>query len=122
MSIKKIKDFIKICCEICKVKKATYFYMPGKNDGQNFYCANCVPRGCSCEWNYVSKDAYGPEPLDADLLPQGIEGKDWKWIERPGDEDHDEIKKGEIWVDIDEEGREYSCCEFMWRKEGFNKE
>ena len=118
--IVKVKEFInKEKCDCGNI--ATYLYMPGRSDEQNFFCEDCVPRGCSCEWTYASRHAYGPTPLEEDLMPEGVEGKDWKWIERAADEEYEEIKKGEVWVYIDEQGREYPCCEFMWDANGFNK-
>lgn len=121
--IVKVKDFInKEKCDCGNV--AIWLYLPSYSGEQinDFYCDSCVSRGCSCEWTYASKDAYGPEPLDEDILPEGIEGVDWKWIVRPKDEFYEEIKSGEIWVYIDKEGREYPCCEFMYKEGGWDKE
>lgn len=113
--VKTVKEFFnKEKCDCNKV--AIYFYMPGytgKKEEQNYYCEDCVPRGCSCEWNYIEEEDYKPE---------GVEGVDWKWLERVADEQYEEIKKGEIWVYIDKQGREYPCCEFMWSEDGWDKE
>jgi putative (di)nucleoside polyphosphate hydrolase len=35
----------------------------------------------------------------------------WKWIE-----------KDKIWVDIDSQGREFPCVEYMWNPEGWERE
>ena len=122
--IKKIKGFLeKEKCECNKI--ATWWYAPGysgKDKDHPYYCDDCVPRDCSCEWTYVSKDAYGPIPLDQDCLPEGIEGKDWKWIEKEGTEEVEEIKKGEVWVTVDEKGRQYPCVEYCHNKDGWDKD
>jgi hypothetical protein len=122
--VKTVKEFINR--ERCECKKiATYYYMPsytGKKEEDNYFCEDCVPRGCSCEWTYASKDAYGPEPLAEDFLPDGIEGVDWKWIVRAADEDYEEIKSGEIWVYTDKQGREYPCVEYWYSEDGWDKE
>lgn len=101
--------------EKCKCgSMATYYYMPsykGKEEDENYFCEQCVPRGCSC--TSYQKD---------DESPRGVEGKDWKWIERPATKNSEAIsKKDGLWTELDEQGREYVCCEFMWDKNGFNK-
>jgi hypothetical protein len=55
-------------------------------------------------------NAYHPQ-LSAPILPDGEEGKDWKWIE-----------SGKIWCNIDELGREYPCCEYMYSEDGWDIE
>lgn len=119
----KIKEFVnKEKCDCGNV--ATWFYAPGggSDEGQNYFCDNCVPRGCSCNWTYADKNAYGPEPLKEDLMPEGVEGKDWKWVVRAGDENMEEITlESRVWTNIDEQGREYPCCEFWYEEEGWDK-
>lgn len=86
-------------CDCGKV--ATWCYMPGYRDGGNSYsCDDCVSRGCDCNHNYVSVNSYHP-PLDSPNLPEGEEGVDWKWI-----------KTDNVWCYLDEQGREYPCCEY----------
>lgn len=89
--------------ELCECgKMATYCYMPGYSGGDNpYHCSDCVPRGCTCNYRFV----------EFHEVPDGEEGKDWKWIE-----------EGRIWVDIDEQGREYPCAEHMWDPDGFEKD
>jgi len=77
-------------------------YMP--SDGEKsfpFYCEDCVSRGCSCnEWNIKECD------------PEGIEDKDWKWINKiEGD-----------YEQLDDNGQSLPCCEFAYEKEGFDEE
>jgi hypothetical protein len=98
--------------ELCDCGKiATWCYMPGYGDGSNSNsCDDCVPRECDCNHNYVDVNAYHPS-LNDPYLPEGEEGKDWKWIE-----------VGEVWCYIDTEGREYPCCEYMHSEDGWEKE
>ncbi len=102
--------------ELCDCGKiAIWLYMPGYSEGGNsFSCDECVHRGCSCNHRYVSVDSYHP-PLDNPDLPSeldGIENVDWKWL--------DEEKTR--WTHIDDNGREYPCCEYMYDSEGFDKD
>ena len=109
--------------ELCKCgKMAVWIYMPGYGDGGSPYsCDDCVISeddkiGCSCNWNYGKEQ----EGLPTDL-PEGIEGKDWAWIEREGDEEMHEITKEEkYWINLDERGRPYPCVEYEYSEEGFD--
>ena len=97
--------------ELCDCGKvATWCYMPGYSDGNPNNCDDCVPRGCTCNYQYVSEEVYQSPGV---LLnsPQGIDGKDWKWIE-----------PGKIWTDLDQKGREYPCCEHMHLPFGWDEE
>jgi hypothetical protein len=69
-------------------KKAQWIYTP---DGVT-YCDDCVPRGCSCNHEYVN---------DIHSLPLPEKESDYKWIE-----------EGVYWCYVDDKGREYPCCEF----------
>jgi hypothetical protein len=100
---------------------AVWVYMPGYGDGSNPYiCDDCVSSpddiGCSCNWHYGKEQ----EGLPTDL-PEGIEGKDWRWIEHEGDEYVDKISKEEdgYWQYLDERGRPYPCSEYEYDKDGF---
>jgi hypothetical protein len=70
-----------------------------------FYCEECVPRGCECNNRYV-KEEENPDNPPSELS----EFNKWKWI-----------IPGKVWCYIDEEGREYPCCEFDYEKEGWDK-
>ena len=97
----------KILCDCGKV--AVWDYMPGYSNKENSYsCDDCVPRGCECNHRYVSVDSYHP-PLDKSDLPDGIEGKDWKWLEQD-----------KVWCYIDDEGRQYPCVEYDYSEEGYD--
>ena len=86
-------------------KLATWVYMPSYRDSDNdFSCDDCVPRGCSCNNRHTGNDGEKlPEEED------GIEGKDWKWVEK-------DIE----WTQIDEQGREYPCCEYDYDEDNFS--
>lgn len=91
---------------------AVWSYGPGFSNGDNpNFCEDCVPRGCSCNHKYVSVDSYQP-PLEDPYLPEGDEGKDWKWLD----------EKKTHWCYIDEKGREYPCSEFFYDEDGWDNE
>lgn len=90
---------------------AVWCYLPGYSGGGNSNsCDDCVHRGCDCNHYSIDVSAYHP-PLNAPILPEGKEGVDWKWIE-----------KDVVWTQIDEKGREYPCCEYMYSETGWDKE
>jgi len=95
-------------CDCGKV--AVWCYMPGYSDGNPDHCDECVPRGCDCNHNYVDPNSYHPA-LNEPYLPEGEEGKDWMWIE-----------KDVMWTTLDDKGREYPCCEYMYSENGWDKE
>ena len=74
-------------------RKSVWVYMPG-GDYNHHYCDNCVPRGCSCNVEYLSEE-YPTDPPTPE--PDGT----WKWVE-----------DGVCWEYIDDKGRSYPCCEY----------
>ena len=101
----------KIKCDKCN-NFAQWFYMP--SDGEGNYCDKHVPRGCSCNDYEVIvgfTDNDGKVVHVSDNNPEGVEGKDWKWKE-----------KGKLYTELDGEGRELPCCEFMYSKGGDDNE
>jgi len=100
-------------CDCGKI--AVWVYMPGFSHNQNPYiCEDCITSpnnvGCSCNWRYVK---------DSDM-PEGVENKDWSWVEFEGDEHMSKITKQDgIWQFLDEKGRPYPCIEFEYDQEGF---
>jgi hypothetical protein len=102
-------------------KMAVWIYAPASKDEYPYYCDDCVVSddneiGCSCMWHY-SKDQEGL-PLD---LPEGIEGKDWKWIEYEGDDYMGKITKEEgFWIYLDSKGKPNPCVEYWYDKDGFD--
>lgn len=74
------------CCH-CN-KDAAWYYEPSCS-GRRFYCDDCVPRGCTCNYEYV---VYEGEPKDDNFI----------W--------HD--KEHGIYETLDEKGRRYPCCEY----------
>lgn len=94
---------------------AVYLYMSSSNDDNPFYCDDCVSRGCTCNWRYVKQE---DNELD---LPTTEDGP-WKWVTQKETETMDEIKEGMYWTHLDDKGREYPCVEFMYDKDGFDKD
>lgn len=94
--------------ELCDCgKMAVWLYMPGYSKGGNpFSCDDCIisegnKNGCSCNWSYGD-------------LPEGIEGKDWRWVEG------EDIPKETHFIYLDERGRPFPCCEYEYDEEGFD--
>ena len=102
-------------------KMAVWVYLPGYSGGGNPYsCDDCVISeddniGCSCNWNYA-KDQEGL-PFD---LPEGVEGKDWRWVEHEGEYMDKITKEDGYWINLDERGRPHPCCEYMYDEDGFD--
>jgi hypothetical protein len=107
-------------------KMAVYVYMPGFSGGANpYFCDDCISSsddiGCSCNWHHTNVNAYDP-PIDNPELPEGIENKDWRWVEHPGDEYMGKITKADgVWQYLDEKGRPYPCVEYDYDKDGFDE-
>lgn len=87
---------------------ARWYYMPGSNDStdgkEDYYCDKHVSRGCTCNWRNVQQE---PPPTD---------NNDWKWITAY---DGKPLPAETYWVRLDEQGREYPCCEYDYEKDGF---
>ena len=105
----------KKCCQCGKM--ATWFYVPGRGVG-NFYCDDCVPRGCTCHirnLNYESTCVWeGINPIvyysendlgDGDSYPKHCS------LERKEDSVAFEI--------LDEDGRRFPCVEYDFNSDGF---
>lgn len=109
-------------CDCGKI--AVHVYMPGFSGGANpYFCDDCITSpddiGCSCNWSYMNVNAYHPS-IDNPELPEGIENKDWRWVEHPGDEHMKKITKDDgVWQYLDERGRPYPCVEYDYDKDGF---
>lgn len=99
-------------CECGKL--AVWSYMPGKGK----YCDDCISSpddmGCSCNFNY-SHGEYAEQP-------EGIEGKDWRWVTHEGNDYWRKMTKEDgIWQSLDDRGRPHPCAEYMYDEEGFDK-
>lgn len=110
--------------ELCDCGKiAVWVYAPGfSGGGHPYFCDDCISSpedvGCSCNWHY-SKHSDN----DFTEQPEGDEGKDWRWVEYPGDDYLSLITKDEgIWVRLDDKGRPYPCAEYWYEEEGFEIE
>lgn len=106
----------------CGVNYAKWVYMPGFSGGASpYFCDDCVSSvddiGCSCCWNTALEQDGLPQDL-----PEGIEGKDWRWVENEANEFMDEITKEDgYWLNLDERGRPYPCVEYEYDEDGFDK-
>ena len=105
----------------CGVNHAKWVYMPGYANGDSPYiCDDCISSpedvGCSCNWNY----GLPQEGLPTDE-PEGVEGKDWRWVEKEADDYEGAIAKEEgYWLNLDERGRPYPCAEYEYSEDGFD--
>jgi hypothetical protein len=104
---------------------AVWIYAPGFSRGGNpFFCEDCISSsdniGCSCNWHHMNVNDFHP-PISEPEIPEGIEGKDWKWVEFKGDEHMQKITKNDkIWQYLDDRGRPYPCVEYFYDEEGFD--
>ena len=88
-------------------KKALWWYAPATNDTSNrYFCDECVPRSCSCNYRYVNVDAYSP-PLDEPDMPT-VADEPYVWIE-----------PDVLWVHVDDRGRQHPCVEFWYDEDGY---
>lgn len=89
--------------ELCTCGQiAVWNFMPSSSYKISpYYCDDCVPRGCSCNNEYITE--FLPSEKD------GVENVNWKYLD----------KEKTIWTTMDEKGREFPCCEFDYDKEGF---
>lgn len=98
---------------------ATYLYMPGYSNKANPYiCDDCISSpndiGCSCNFHYANGE-YAEQP-------EGVEGKDWRWVTHEGNDHMVKITKEDgIWVHLDERGRPYACVEYDYSEEGYDE-
>ena len=76
--------------------------------GYGYYCDNCVLRGCTCNNRYVQEDGKYCGMEGEEGFPE--DATSWKWLE-----------EGKIWCSVDEQGREWPCCEYDYDKEGYEK-
>jgi len=104
------------CCE-CNKKDATWCYMPSPS---SYYCDDCVTSkdsmGCSCNWNYSLEQ----EGLPTDL-PEGEEGKDWRWIIFDDGDGYVITKEDGYWQNLDKLGRPHPCVEYDYEEDGFKR-
>jgi hypothetical protein len=90
----------------CKCGKlATWIYIPSEHEDW-VCCDDCVPRGCAC-WEWYDKE-YNPESYEE---PEGIEGKDWEWIQ-----------KNKSWRELDGKGQQLPCIEWFHNEKGWKKD
>lgn len=93
---------------LCRCGKlATWDYMPSStNPEYNYYCEDCVPRGCSCHEEYTVNSPQAHENGYGENPP--TDHNDWKWVE-----------KDVCWAFTDDQGRELPCIEFSHNPDGY---
>ena len=91
-------------CSKCNKKMAVWLYMPGFSDENKspFFCDDCVSRGCACNHHYIKEEEFDDSPKSEDT--------NIKWIDES------------TWTHVDEQGREYPCCEYDYEENGYDIE
>ena len=99
-------------------KPAKWCYAPGYSSGANpFLCDDCISSvdsmGCSCNWESAEGE-YA-------VIPEGVEGVDWKWIVQPATDYLSEITlEDKMWVSLDSKGRPWPCVEYDYDQDEDN--
>lgn len=97
-------------CSKCN-KMAVWLYLPAHSNDteewEDYFCDEHVPRGCNCNL-YPIEILLEHETLIE--MPEGKEGLDWKWKE-----------KDVSYIELDGEGRELPCIEYLYDEKGFDK-
>lgn len=100
--------------------------MPGySGDANPYHCNDCISSkdsmGCSCNWSHLPK--ADEDGILHGEIPEGIEGKDWRWVTHEGNHYYPKMTKEDgIWQDLDELGRPLPCAEYSFDEEGFDVE
>lgn len=103
------KEDKKIKCCKCGVSDAVWLYMPGHSDGKDFFCDNCVPRGCGC--NIYSLKEF---PLEKKKEKNYI-----FWDEKIENYTTELSDKSHYYEVVDKNTRRYPCCEYEYNENGF---
>lgn len=96
---------------------ATYWYMPASDiyKDSRYFCEDCISskddKGCSCNYHW-----WGLNPSEEDAweveIPEGIENVNWRWVDG----------SDRTWINLDEKGRPYACCEYDFDHNGYELE
>lgn len=92
--------------EICNCgEKATWIHMPSSTGFNPYFCDTCVPRGCSCNNDYVEEipdilNWYLEKNIKFRIVDRKINGEESPYLSH------------KIIIPVDDYGREYPCCEF----------
>ncbi len=101
--------------EICNCgEKAVWIYIPAST-GNPYYCDSCVSRGCSCNNTYFENvDTIFINKGGSYILEDAIERKQkFRILDRKINGEESSYLSHKYVVDLDEQGRELPCCEFM---------
>jgi len=91
---------------------AVWCYMPGYSGGGNpYHCDECVPRGCECNhYSTRAEDYFPPGDVNVEGITPDPEDEPVLWLNE------------HTWTHLDERGREYPCCEYMYSEDGWELE
>ena len=99
------------CCK-CNKKDAVWLYMSGHNDGNDFFCDDCVPRGCSCNQYAVEEFGFNNKS-----------NSNYIFWNKELTKSTDTITSDTFYYEpVDERRRRYPCCEYDYEEDGFNEE
>lgn len=105
--ISKLMRYLKRCdCG----RKATWVYMPSNDWCNPYFCDECIPRGCSCTKEDIREEYYGMCFSDIYNNNFNLPNKNEPFIKWINDY---------TWCRVDEQLREFPCCEF-WPVENKN--
>lgn len=96
------------CCK-CSKQIATWYYMPGGLTNGDFYCDDCVPRGCSC--NQYHLDEFNEDEINNDNVIY--------WDENLVECTAEKNDLSKYFEPVDKNGRRFPCCEFDYDSEGY---
>lgn len=99
----------KIKCCSCTEKDAVWCYMPGGLEDGDFFCDDCVPRGCSC--NQYSFEEFD----DSDDFENKI-----YWDKEREKFTKEKTENSKFYEPVDQQGRRYPCCEYFYSEDGYN--
>lgn len=98
----------KIKCCVCTEKDAVWFYMPGGLKDGDFFCDECVPRGCSCNQYHMKE--FNDERDYKNVI---YWDKDLKTFTK------EKTSNSVYFEPVDEKGQRFPCCEYDYSEDGY---
>ena len=100
-----LKDWICSKLKRCSCfKHATWVFAPTSSITNNYYCDDCVPRECTCNYEYIDTNYLSGKHTLGDIYDVHLN--------EPKDENHKWINEYS-WIHTDDQGRPYPCVEFF---------
>lgn len=79
---------------------------------KDFFCENCVPRGCNCNVYHINEFPFNCDPsLNYIFWDEQLE----KYIKK-------HTNKTVYYEIVDEKWRRYPCCEYDYSEDGYDEE